>query len=164
VFLCFCAVKVPGITEIGGELAEVALTFIPGLVDVPILGRILLVLSPGGGNDLKALEQLQKIADAKKTDRATRVAKNARYVLRASDAMKCVETNLMNGGVLLAIGKALINTVLGRPGSSGPDLLADRIFTCIEEHVLRQDTPRVKREGKFYHRPSRGHGRGRGRF
>ncbi len=154
-----------GIAEIGGEIAEVALTFIPGLLDVPILGRILSVLAPGGGNDIKALEELQKVADKKKTDRSTRISKNARYVIKASEAMKCVETNLMSGAVMLAIGKALINNVLGRGGGSGPDLLADRIFTCIEEHVLRQDTPRVVGDhSSKYVRPRKGHGHGRGRF
>ncbi len=154
----------PGIIEIGGEVAEVALTFIPALAEVPILGRILLVLAPGGGNDIQAMEQLQKVADSKKTDRATRIKNNGRYVLKASDAMQCVETHLMNGGVLLAIGKALINAVLGKPGT-GPDLLADRIFQCIEEKVLRQDTPRVKGtpRGKYV-RPRKGHGHGRGKF
>jgi hypothetical protein len=153
-----------GIAEIGAEVAEVALTFIPGLADVPILGRILLVLAPGGGNDLKALEELQKQAEKKKTDRATRIQKNARYVLKASEAMKCVESNLMNGGVLLALGRGLINTVLGKGGGqSAPDLLVERIFQCIEEHVLRQDTPRVKHTGTYFARPSKGHGHGRKR-
>ncbi len=152
----------PGIIEIGGEVAEVALTFIPGLAEVPILGRILLTMAPHGGNDIKALEELQKVADAKKTDRATRQQRNARYVLKASEAMKCVEVNLMNGGVLLAIGKGLINAVLGRAGA-GPDILLDRIYTCIEENVLRQDTPRVKHTDPYFARPSKGHGHGRKR-
>ena len=123
-----------GIVDVVGVAAETALTFMPFLVDVPVLGRILISLAPGGGNDLKAIEELQKVADAKKTDRKTRIQKNARYVLKASDAMECVQTHLMNGGVLLAVGKGLINAVLGRSGAAGPDLLADRIFTCIETY------------------------------
>lgn len=156
----------PGVVEIGGEIVEVALTFVPGLADVPVLGRILLALAPGGGNESKALEDLQKQAESKKTERDTRIKRNARYVIKASDAMECVQKNIMNGGFLLSIGKGIINTVLGKGGKlSAPDLMTDRIFTCIEEHVLRQDTPRVKGEpsGKYV-RPRKGHGHGRGKF
>lgn len=152
-----------GVTEIGELAAETALTFAPWLVDVPVLGRILLWLSPHGGNDLKAMEELQKQADAKKQDTKTRIDRNARYVLKASEAMKCVDQTVNSGGVLLALGKALLNTVRGAGGNAG-DILTDRIFLCIEEKVLRQDTPRVKRTATNYHRPARGHGKGRGSF
>ncbi len=101
----------PGVAEIGAEAAEAAITFAPWLIDVPVLGRILLVLSPGGGNEIKAMEELQKQAEKKKSDRKTLQDRNARYVLKASDAMKCVEDNLMSGGVLLAIGRSIINSV-----------------------------------------------------
>ncbi len=152
-----------GIAEIGALAAETMITFAPWLVDIPVLGRILIALSPHGGNDLKAMEELQKLAEKKKTDRKDRISRNGRYVLKASDAMRCVEDNLMNGGVLLAIGKSLLDVVMGRSGGGAPDLLADRIFTCIEEHVLRQDTPRVKRSDPYFGRPARGHGHGRKR-
>ncbi len=150
-----------GIAEIGSAAAETMITFAPWLVDIPVLGRILIALSPHGGNDLQAMEELQKQADKKKTDRKTRIEKNARYVLKASEAMKCVESNLMNGAVLLALGKGLLDAVMGRAGGGAPDILADKIFTCIEEKVLRQDTPRVKHTGTYFARPSKGHGHGR---
>lgn len=152
------------VVEIGGELVETALTFAPWLVDVPVLGRICLLLSPHGGNDLKALEELQRQADQKKTDRKTRVDQNARYVLKASDAMKCVEENICNGGVLLALGKAILNTLAGKGGAAAPDILTEKIFVCIESKTLRQDTPRRKLTRTAYHRPARGHGRGRSTF
>jgi hypothetical protein len=155
----------PGVAEIGAEAAETALTFAPWLVDVPVLGRILLVLSPGGGNDLQAQEQLQKAAEEKKTERKTREQRAARYVLKASDAMQCVETNLMNGSVLLAIGKAILNTVFRRTPVTGPDLLCDKIFTCIEQKTLRQDSPRPPHPKTISNpRPARGHGHGRRSF
>lgn len=156
----------PGVTEIGEIAAETLLTVAPWLADVPVIGRILFLLSPGGGNDLKAQEQLEKEAQKKKQDTQTRVKNNARYVLKASDAMNCVDKTVNNGGVLLALGKAILNTIRG--GTAAPnagDILTDRIFVCIEEHVLRQDTPRPKHiKTTKYPRPARGHGKGRRSF
>ena len=145
-------------------LVETALTFSPWLTDIPVLGRILTNFAPGGGNDLKALEQLQAAQIKKKSEVEARIKKNARYVLKASEAMKCVDSSLGNGAILLALGKAILNTVAGRPGGTAPDLLESKIFACIESKVLSQKSKRVKREGSFYHRPSKGHGEGRGKF
>lgn len=154
----------PGITEIGTEAAEVILTMAPWAADIPVLGRILLWLSPHGGNDLKAQEELQKQADKKKQENKTRIARNGRYVLKASDAMSCVDKTCNSGGVLLAFGKAILNTIRGIPVNAG-DILTDRIFVCIEEHVLRQDTPRPKHAKTIKNpRPARGHGKGRRNF
>jgi hypothetical protein len=151
--------------ELATELVETALTFAPWLVDIPVLGRILVLFAPHGGNDIKALEELQRSADQKKQERTDRIKKNARYVLKASDAMQCVADSLGNGGFLLELGKALLNQVAGRTtGVSAPDVLMDKIFACIESKTLRQDTPRTLVERKSYHRPARGHGKGRESF
>jgi len=155
---------VPGIGEVIAGTVETALTFVPELLDVPIVGRLLLALGFGHGNDTKALEELERQATKKKTDRKTRIEKNARYVIKASKAMQCVEDNLMSGQLLLSIGKGIVNVVLGK-GTDAPDILIDKIWTCIEQNVLRQDTPRVKGtpRGKYV-RPRKGHGHGRGKF
>lgn len=143
-------------------LVEAVLSFAPGLVDIPVLGKILILFAPGGGDDLKAQEALEAAAKKTLKDRAERVQKNARYVLKASDAMKCVEDSLGNGGFLLALGKALVNQVAGRAaGVSATDLITDRIFDCIESKVLRQDSPRKAKQAKYYGRPAGGHGKGR---
>lgn len=153
------------VSELAGELVETALTFAPWLEDIPVLGRILLIFSPSGGNDLKALEELQAALKAKEQERATKIRNNARYVLKASDAMQCVENTLGNDGILLALGRALLNTVAGRAtGASAPDALMDSIFACIESKVLSQKSKRTKVERTFYHRPAKGHGSGRGSF
>ncbi len=154
------------VIEIVAPVVETAITILPELLDVPILGRILLTLAPGGGNDFKALEELQKVADKKKTDRKTRKERNARYVLKASDALECCEKQIYSAEILLAMAKGLANAILGKPTTSA-DILFDQIANCIEEHVLRQDTvrtqPRAQRRGK-YGRPAKGHGKGRGKF
>lgn len=149
------------VIEVGAPLVETALTFAPWLVDVPVLGRILLAISPGGGNEFAAQEALQAQLRRLETDRRTRIDRNARYVIKASDAMQCVETHVMNGGLLLAIGRGIINTVAGKVGGTIPDVLCDRVFTCIESKVLKQTGRRVKKTKKWYGRPARGHGRGR---
>lgn len=143
-------------------LVETALTFAPALEEIPVLGRILSIFAPGGGNDLHALEALNAAAQRTKQDRATRIKKNARYVLKASEAMQCVENTLASGEFLLALGKALVNQVAGRTsGIAAPDLLTAKIFDCIESKVLSQKRPRVKQTVTYYARPSRGHGKGR---
>jgi hypothetical protein len=152
------------VAEIGGPLVETALTFAPWLIDVPVLGRICLILSPGGGNDLKALEQLQAQAEQTRTKTRTAIKENARYVLKASDAMKCVQDTLADGGVMLALGKAILNSLANKGGATAPDILTEKIFLCIESKILSQKSKRVKFTGSFYHRPSLGHGRGRSSF
>lgn len=153
------------VTEVGEVLVETALTFAPWLTDIPVLGRILTLFAPNGGDSIKAQEALQAAAKKKEQDRAQSIKKNARYVLKASEAMKCVEMTLANGGFLVALGQALLNTVAGRSsGVSAPDLVMERIFTCIENKVLSQKSKRVLEDRKSYHRPAKGHGKGRKTF
>ena len=150
--------------EIIAPIAEAALVVLPELVEVPILGRLLLSLAPAHGSDTKALEELIKQAERKKTERKTRIERNARYVLKASDAMQCVENALVDGKILLAFAKGLAS-IIWRGTGDAPDILINQIWTCIEEHVLRQDTPRVVGDHKSkYVRPRKGHGHGRGKF
>lgn len=151
------------ISEIIPELVDAALVIEPALVDVPVLGKLLIFLQQGSGGETKALEKLEEIAKKKQTERKTRKQRNERYVLKASDAMDCVEKHLMSGGLLLSLGRGIVNALSGSGAGSAPDLLLDQIWTCIEEKVLRQDTPRVLVEvsGKEYHRPAKGHGHGR---
>jgi hypothetical protein len=73
--------------------------------------------------------------------------------------MQCVEDNF-RGGMLLLFGKALLNTVAGRPDAFF-DLLEDRIFTCIESKVLSQKSKRVVKLKSYSARPAKGHGAGR---
>jgi hypothetical protein len=148
------------IVTIGADVAETALVMMPELANVPILGRIIVAIAGGHISDGEAIEQLQELAEKKKTERKTRKEQNARYVLKASDAMECVEKGLMDGTFLLAIGRGIANAILGRPGFA-PDLILEQIWQCIEEHVLRQDTPRVKKDVIYSARPARGHGKGR---
>jgi hypothetical protein len=146
------------------DLVETVVTFAPALLEVPVLGRILIALGFGHTDETKAIEQLQELANKKKTDRKTRKERNNRYLLKASAAMQCVEDNLMGGEILFAFGKGLLNALTGRQ-EFAPDIILDKIWTCIEEHTLRQDTPRVKGQAKSkYIRPAKGHGHGRGHF
>lgn len=154
------------VIELIPEAVEAAILLFPELVDIPIAGRILIAIAGKHPGEPNPVEELQKVADKKKTDRKTRIEHNARYVIKASEAMKCVEENLMNGQVLTSFLKGLVNAILGRTsGGSAPDILVEKIFTCIEEHVLRQDTPRVIGDhSSKYVRPRKGHGHGRGKI
>lgn len=149
-------------TDLASKLVAATLSFVPELVNVPVLGRILLLFAPGGGDDLKAQEALEAAAQKTLEDRAQRIKRNARYVLKASEAMKCVEASLGNGGFLLSLGKALVNQVAGGvTGVSAPDLIMDRIFECIEKKVLPQTSKRTQEVKHYYGRPAAGHGKGR---
>jgi len=149
--------------EIGETLVETALTFAPWLENVPVLGRILRLIAPNGGDESKAVEDLLRQANKRKTDRRTRIERNNRYVLKASDAMQCVEDNLMSGAVWLALGRFFLNNVAGVAGSDAGEILIDKIFLCIESKVLKQTGRRKKKVGKTWvGRPAKGHGRGRG--
>lgn len=152
------------LTEVIIKTVETALEFVPTLLEVPVLGRILVALGFGHPQDAtKALEELQKAADAEKKTRQKERDRHARYVLKASDALKCLEDNMMDGQILLDIGKGIVNTVLGKGATAGtPDLIYRRIADCIIEHELRQDTPRViGQPTSKYVRPRKGHGHGR---
>lgn len=152
------------VEEIAEVLVETALTFAPWLEDIPVLGRILRLFAPLGGNDVRAMDALESQIQKSKAQHEDTIKKNARYVIKASDAMKCVDSTLGNSGVLLAIGKAIVNAVAGRGAVTGPDILEDKIFACIESKVLKQTSKRVKTEAKYYARPSKGHGHGRESF
>lgn len=152
----------PTIIEEIPALADAALVIAPALAEVPVIGRLIVVIAQGHGNETHALEQLEEQAKKKKTERDTRIKRNARYVIKASEAMRCVENSMTASTLLLSFGRGILNTIKGSGAGSAPDLVMDRIFTCIEEHVLRQDTPRVfSRAIRGYKRPAKGHGHGR---
>jgi hypothetical protein len=147
--------------EIGETLVETALTFAPWLLEVPVLGRILRLVAPNGGNESHAIEQLLRQANKRKTDRKTRIERNNRYVLKASDAMQCVEDNLMSGAVWFALGRFFLNNVAGVAGSDAGEILIDKIFACIESKVLKQTGKRTKKKNvTYFARPAKGHGHG----
>lgn len=149
----------PGVIE---ELPEL-LRLLRG---VPFLGRILIAMGIGeaaGGDDLKTLEEALRVEQDKRTKRKTRIKENARYVLKASDAMQCVEDHLAaNSGYARAFIKSLLSIVRG--GSfreSAPDILTDEIFKCIESKVLSQKSKRATIVKSYSARPALGHGTGR---
>lgn len=148
--------------ELAELLVETVVTLAPELEQIPILGRILSIFAPGGGSDIKLLDALEAQRQRTEQKRQTRVKRNARYVLKASDAMKCVSDTLNSPQFLLALGKSLTKILIGpESAADAPDILTGKIFDCIESKVLSQKRPRVKQTVTYYARPSRGHGKGR---
>jgi len=151
-----------GATEAGAEVVQVILRFLPSLRSLPVIGRILVLFAGGdGGGEFQDLERAEALANKRKTERKTRIERNGRYVIKASDAMQCVEDNLNTGNMYLAIGKGVINAVGGLGYNDATEILNDRIFTCIESKVLKQTGKRVKKDVKYFGRPAKGHGHGR---
>lgn len=109
---------------------------------------------------------------ARHLDIKTRVRKRPEFndetaVIKVSEAIKCVEENFNNTGLLLEFVKVAITTLvrgtLGEPNPSktAAQDLADAMANCIRENCLRQDTPRTKHKHIRHGRPARGHGKGR---
>ena len=152
-----------------GSLLEIgigaAIEFAPFLLDVPILGRILapFAFARHPGNEARAIEELQNSMDKDKATRVKKQHENSRYVIKVSEAMKCVENHYANGNALWEFVKAVGRNFLSSE-TAGTDVLLNECYRCLEENRLRQDTPRVFSKTFRYHRPSKGHGHGRGKF
>lgn len=91
--------------------------------------------------------------------------KDSSQVVNLDQAIKCVEKAGGNGGLVSSVIRDCVLVLLKGGYGSGDNTtekLLNPIITCLRENALRQDTPRVKVDKKFYHRPSKGHGKGRG--
>lgn len=154
----------PSVIEEIPEVVRVALIIMPELANIPVLGRIALLLSRGGElNDTKPLEEFDRAKERQKQTRERERKESARYVIKVSDALQCCEDSLFNSTVLLSFLKGLVNVIIGKTQTMD-DLMYDKIKLCMLEKRLRQDTPRVFSKTFRYHRPSKGHGHGRKSF
>jgi hypothetical protein len=144
------------------EIVRILIILFPELLTAlePWLGRgfiaILINILQDPDRDL-ARELDQKLQAAKeKSDNSS--------VIKVSEAIKCVEEAMKDGKLLIAVIKGLVNALISKNFEGAPRILLDTIVTCIREHALRQDTPRVFSKTFRYHRPSKGHGHGRTKF
>lgn len=154
----------PSVIEEIPEIIRTALILMPELANIPVLGRIALLLSGTNQlNDTHALEEFSKAKERQKAQREKERDENARYVIKVSEALKCVDDSLFDTTILMAFLKGLINVIVGKTQTMD-DLMYDKIKQCILENRLRQDTPRVFSKTFRYHRPSKGHGKGRSKF
>ena len=135
------------VTEIP-EIVKVATTFMPALRELPVLGKIIPMFSAGEMDDTKALEELKRSGDKAKRTRQKLKDDNNSKVIKIKDALQCVEDNVFNGRILIAVGKGILSTILGRGGTqSAPDLLFDQIAKCMLAKALQQKNARSK--GKY---------------
>jgi len=144
-----------------GEIVRSAVALAPVLLELPVVGRFLATFQPTPESETKAVEEIQKKADQEKKTRQKKRDENNKYVIKVSDAMDCVEDNLGEGGILWEFAKSIAHIVTGGDSRTGPDVILDNIYNCLEENRLRQDTPRVTSTKRGPHRPARGHGAGR---
>jgi hypothetical protein len=148
------------IAEILSPLVEAALVIAPELVDVPVLGRVLIALTGGHpGNETAALEQLQRSGDTQKKTRQ-RVRDDLKHrVIKVSDALQCVESNIYDGRLLLNVGKALVKNIAGA-NTDAASLAYEPIQNCMIQKMLSQSSKKsVGGWKQTYHRPSVGHGK-----
>jgi hypothetical protein len=90
---------------------------------------------------------------------------DANHVIKCSEAIKCVEKHFSETTLIWEFVKTAVKDLIaGETVKKPSEDLANRIAECIRENCLRSDTPRVLIEKKFYHRPARGHGKGRTSF
>jgi hypothetical protein len=156
--------KMPTLIEEIPVILRSAVLLFPELLEIPILGRVFVVFGvKGPTTDTEAMEQLQRDINTRVKTKTDIKAKNSRYVIKVSEAMKCVDKTLDSPSVLLSVIKSIARMFSG--SSAGfTDQMSTDIYRCLEENRLRQDTPRVFSKTFRYHRPSKGHGKGRTKF
>jgi hypothetical protein len=143
------------------RILPLILRLFPELATSPLIGKIipLFKIDPRSDTDL-----------ARALNRELKVPKHHGFndntaVIKVSEAIKCVETKLGNGKVLLSFLKGIVNSLKSAEGKNAAELLASDIAACIREDSLRQNTPRTTDPPRQkYHRPAKGHGKGRGKF
>jgi hypothetical protein len=140
-------------------LLPIILRLFPALVRAPIVGRIIPLFNVKQSTD----EDLAR-ALARKYKRPERKGFNDDvHVIKVSDAIDCVENVIGDGKVqaagILVLAKMLFNQ------STGGSPIGDKIIECLRDNCLSQESDRTTAKPKQrYHRPSLGHGEGRGKF
>jgi hypothetical protein len=150
----------PGIAEIPELILEAAVVVAPGIARIPLLGRLIVAFGHPI-TDTQALEQFQSAADRNKKTRLRTQHDTNKRVIKVGDALKCVESSIMDGKIGLAFARGVVNMLSGSADVPG-EVLYKEIERCILAKMLGQGSRRsgnVRRTSS--HRPSRGHGRGR---
>jgi hypothetical protein len=128
---------------------------------LPFLGRIL-SLFQHPIDDTQALQELNR-AQNWRPKRKTGFNDSA-HVIKVSDAIACVQTQVNNRLHWLAVAKEVVKSLVGTPGNSMAGL-GDDVAECLREKALTQLTERIRRDTKTkLHRPALGHGKGRTHF
>jgi hypothetical protein len=135
-----------GLVEEIPEIVKIATKFIPALRSIPLIGKVIPLLSAGEMNETKALEELQRRDERDKQKRTRLKNKYRSKVIKISDAMECVE-NEVDGKLLLVVGKAILSTITGSSSGNATQILFDKIAACMIEKALQQRNPRAL--GKF---------------
>jgi hypothetical protein len=140
-------------------LIRTLVTLAPALANLPILRGVIIALSGVKPiNEKKVLEELQAAKDKLRKTRKKLADDNNKYVIKVSEAMKCVEENI-DGALLKKIGSTIIDVLTGSPKDLGTEII-DPINRCMMENRLRQDTPRHGQKTTKIARPAVGHGTG----
>jgi hypothetical protein len=127
------------------EIVKIATSFLPGLKNLPVLGKIIPLFSAGEMNEAKVMEQLE--ADANKSAKVRTKLKddNNKRVIKVKDALECVENGL-SAKLSLAFLKGAMQVIVGTKANAF-DTLWDPIARCMIEKALQQDNRRSK--GKY---------------
>jgi hypothetical protein len=132
----------PGVEEIPA-IVRTVVDLAPALKEVPILRGLIVPLMKVPGNDTQELENYLSAVDKRKKQRQKTRTKNARYVIKISDAMQCVEDTVMSGQIAIQFGKALVTNITGKTsGVSAGDGLYDQILQCMLKKRLQQKNKR----------------------
>ena len=126
---------------------------------IPWLARLaVLIHASRPMNESEALEALNR---AQKWTRKLKQGYNdSTHVIKVSDAIECVGAQVNSAPQAFRVLKEALKAILGTPGNSLSQL-GDDVVDCLRAKSLGQDSERVWSVKHRYHRPSRGHGRGR---
>lgn len=130
----------------------------PQLVkNAPVVGKIVPLIDVKASQDEELARALKR--NYKRPKKAN--FNDEIYVIKLEDAIDCVEKAIGDGKLQTAGMITLAKMLFDQRTGGSP--IGDKIITCLRENVLRQDTPRVIKEFRGYHRPAKGHGKGRGK-
>jgi hypothetical protein len=159
-FLLIAPILVFSLIQEIPPIVRTIVTLAPSIANLPLIRGLIIGLSGVKQiNEKKVLEELQAAKDKLRKQRKKLADDNNKYVIKVSEAMKCVESNV-DGALLAKVGRAIIATLSGSPQDLGTEIM-DPINKCMMEKRLRQDTPRNVKRDSTHGRPAKGHGHGK---
>ena len=124
------------------EIIKTAVTLIPALRNLPILGRIIPLFQVGDMNDARAIEQFEAQREKNKQTRKKLKDDHNKRVIKINDAMQCVEDNIYDGKLALALAKGLVAVITQANPPDAGDILFKNIADCMVKKALQQKNGR----------------------
>jgi hypothetical protein len=122
-FLLIAPILVFSLIQEIPPIVRTIVTLAPSIANLPLIRGLIIGLSGVKQiNEKKVLEELQAAKDKLRKQRKKLADDNNKYVIKVSEAMKCVESNV-DGALLAKVGRAIIATLSGSPQDLGTEIM-----------------------------------------